>query len=49
MFYDQGGFLQQIRVRAGRDIYLDGSVRLGGAGGKFEGAATLGVLYGIRF
>ena len=46
-FYDQFGFSQQARFRLDRRLSLDLCVRLGNAGGAFEGAVAGGLLFHI--
>jgi|WetSurMetagenome_2_1015567.scaffolds.fasta_scaffold168415_1 hypothetical protein len=45
LYYDRGGFLQKISIRAGRHAEIYGAVRIGGADGKFEGGASLGLVF----
>lgn len=46
-FYDRLGFLQQGRFRIIRPLSLDLSVRLGSAGGEFEGGFSGGLVFHI--
>lgn len=44
-FYDQIGFVQQIRFKLNRTLDTDITVRLGEAGGVFEGSLSSGLTY----
>ena len=44
-FYDRSGFLQQTRIRINNRIDTDITLRLGGAGGAFEGSLSGGLIY----
>ena len=45
LFYDRGGLLQKVNAKIGRHAELYGSFRVGGADGKFEGGASMGLIF----